>query len=233
MRFHGRQYRPTPSFRRPRPGGRLNASRPGAPTPAWQARALARPPSCAVHRVIRRVCARRRVPARPAPTVSKSRERATTTKSARNQAVARSDPTRRPVGLLRGGLARGSHPDGAAVNPQHGGVRCASFRVVSLQCSSAWRSRAGGVRPDVRRRPRPSPRRPLPRRRRQAPARVPLSIARGVVKSIADSRLVIDLGQGAVGAGGRPEHVHAGFRDADPAARAARSRRRTCGSATR
>lgn len=38
----------------------------------------------------------------------------------------------------------------------------------------------------------------------QAPARVPLSIARGVVKSVADSRLVIDLGQGASGPGAGP-----------------------------
>jgi len=38
----------------------------------------------------------------------------------------------------------------------------------------------------------------------QAPARVPLSIARGVVKSIADSRLVIDLGQTASGPGAGP-----------------------------
>jgi hypothetical protein len=41
----------------------------------------------------------------------------------------------------------------------------------------------------------------------QAPAqaaRVPLSIARGVVKSIADSRLVIDLGQGVSGPGAGP-----------------------------
>jgi hypothetical protein len=38
----------------------------------------------------------------------------------------------------------------------------------------------------------------------QAPARVPLSIARGVVKSIADSRLVIDLGQGTAGPGTGP-----------------------------
>jgi hypothetical protein len=36
------------------------------------------------------------------------------------------------------------------------------------------------------------------------PARVPLSIARGVVKSIADSRLVIDLGQGVSGPGAGP-----------------------------
>jgi hypothetical protein len=36
------------------------------------------------------------------------------------------------------------------------------------------------------------------------PARVPLSIARGVVKAIADSRLVIDLGQGASGPGATP-----------------------------
>jgi hypothetical protein len=38
----------------------------------------------------------------------------------------------------------------------------------------------------------------------QAPARVPLSIARGVVKSVADSRLVIDLGQGTAGPGPGP-----------------------------
>ena len=38
----------------------------------------------------------------------------------------------------------------------------------------------------------------------QAPARVPLSIARGVVKSVADSRLVIDLGQTSSGAGSGP-----------------------------
>jgi hypothetical protein len=38
----------------------------------------------------------------------------------------------------------------------------------------------------------------------QAPARAPLSIARGVVKSIADSRLVIDLGQTSSGAGSGP-----------------------------
>ena len=41
----------------------------------------------------------------------------------------------------------------------------------------------------------------------QAPgqaARVPLSIARGVVKSVADSRLVIDLGQGISGPGTGP-----------------------------
>lgn len=38
----------------------------------------------------------------------------------------------------------------------------------------------------------------------QEPARVPLSIARGVVKSIADSRLVIDLGQAASGPGAGP-----------------------------
>jgi hypothetical protein len=38
----------------------------------------------------------------------------------------------------------------------------------------------------------------------QAPARVPLSIARGVVKSVADSRLVIDLGQGTAGPGTGP-----------------------------
>ena len=38
----------------------------------------------------------------------------------------------------------------------------------------------------------------------QAPDRVPLSIARGVVKSIADSRLVIDLGQAASGPGAGP-----------------------------
>ena len=38
----------------------------------------------------------------------------------------------------------------------------------------------------------------------QAPARVPLSIARGVVKAVADSRLVIDLGQTAAGPGTGP-----------------------------
>ena len=38
----------------------------------------------------------------------------------------------------------------------------------------------------------------------QAPDRVPLSIARGVVKSIADSRLVIDLGQAVSGPGAGP-----------------------------
>ena len=38
----------------------------------------------------------------------------------------------------------------------------------------------------------------------QAPARVPLSIARGTVKSVADSRLVIDLGQGSSGPGTGP-----------------------------
>ena len=36
------------------------------------------------------------------------------------------------------------------------------------------------------------------------PARVPLSIARGVVKTIADSRLVIDLGPAASGPGAAP-----------------------------
>jgi len=40
---------------------------------------------------------------------------------------------------------------------------------------------------------------PGPAQAVQAPARVPLSIARGVVKSVADSRLVIDLGQGNPG----------------------------------
>jgi hypothetical protein len=38
----------------------------------------------------------------------------------------------------------------------------------------------------------------------QTPARVPLSIARGVVKSVADTRLVIDLGQGPAGPGTGP-----------------------------
>jgi len=38
----------------------------------------------------------------------------------------------------------------------------------------------------------------------QAPDRVPLSIARGVVKSIADSRLVIDLGPAPSGPGAGP-----------------------------
>ena len=38
----------------------------------------------------------------------------------------------------------------------------------------------------------------------QAPARVPLNIARGVVKSVADSRLVIDLGQTNSGPGAGP-----------------------------
>jgi hypothetical protein len=38
----------------------------------------------------------------------------------------------------------------------------------------------------------------------QVPARAPLSIARGVVKSVADSRLVIDLGQTSSGAGSGP-----------------------------
>jgi len=38
----------------------------------------------------------------------------------------------------------------------------------------------------------------------QAPARVPLSIARGTVKAVADSRLVIDLGQGSSGPGAGP-----------------------------
>jgi hypothetical protein len=37
-----------------------------------------------------------------------------------------------------------------------------------------------------------------------APARIPLSIARGTVKSVADSRLVIDLGQPAPGPGAGP-----------------------------
>jgi hypothetical protein len=36
------------------------------------------------------------------------------------------------------------------------------------------------------------------------PQRVPLSIARGVVKSVADSRLVIDLGSAAAGPGAVP-----------------------------
>jgi hypothetical protein len=36
------------------------------------------------------------------------------------------------------------------------------------------------------------------------PQRVPLSIARGVVKSVADSRLVIDLGPAAAGPGAAP-----------------------------
>jgi len=38
----------------------------------------------------------------------------------------------------------------------------------------------------------------------QAPARVPLSIARGTVKSVADSRLVIELGQASSGPGAGP-----------------------------
>lgn len=38
----------------------------------------------------------------------------------------------------------------------------------------------------------------------QAPARVPLNIARGVVKSVGDSRLVIDLGQTSSGPGAGP-----------------------------
>jgi hypothetical protein len=38
----------------------------------------------------------------------------------------------------------------------------------------------------------------------QAPARVPLSIARGVVKSIADTRLVIDLGPAGSAPGAGP-----------------------------
>ena len=38
----------------------------------------------------------------------------------------------------------------------------------------------------------------------QAPARVPLSIARGIVKSVGDSRLVIDLGQTSSAAGSGP-----------------------------
>jgi len=38
----------------------------------------------------------------------------------------------------------------------------------------------------------------------QTPARVPLSIARGTVKTVADSRLVIDLGQGNSGPGTGP-----------------------------
>jgi hypothetical protein len=38
----------------------------------------------------------------------------------------------------------------------------------------------------------------------QSPARVPLSIARGVVKSIADTRLVIDLGPAGSGPGAGP-----------------------------
>jgi hypothetical protein len=38
----------------------------------------------------------------------------------------------------------------------------------------------------------------------QGPARAPLSIARGVVKAIADSRLVIDLGPGVSGPGAGP-----------------------------
>lgn len=37
-----------------------------------------------------------------------------------------------------------------------------------------------------------------------ASARVPLSIARGIVKSVADSRLVIDLGQAVSGPGAGP-----------------------------
>ena len=38
----------------------------------------------------------------------------------------------------------------------------------------------------------------------QAPARLPLSIARGTVKSVADTRLVIDLGQAAAAPGAGP-----------------------------
>jgi hypothetical protein len=38
----------------------------------------------------------------------------------------------------------------------------------------------------------------------QSPARVPLSIARGTVKAIADTRLVIDLGPAGSGPGGGP-----------------------------
>ena len=52
----------------------------------------------------------------------------------------------------------------------------------------------------------------------QAPARVPLSIARGMVKAIADTRLVIDLGPAASGPGAGAERVRAGRSDADPAA---------------
>jgi hypothetical protein len=45
---------------------------------------------------------------------------------------------------------------------------------------------------------------PAPAQAVQAPARVPLSIARGTVKSVADSRLVIDLGQASSGPGSGP-----------------------------
>ncbi len=38
----------------------------------------------------------------------------------------------------------------------------------------------------------------------QAPARLPLSIARGTVKSVADTRLVLDLGQTATAPGAGP-----------------------------
>ena len=38
----------------------------------------------------------------------------------------------------------------------------------------------------------------------QAPARVPLSIARGMVKAVADTRLVIDLGPAGAGPGAGP-----------------------------
>ncbi len=51
--------------------------------------------------------------------------------------------------------------------------------------------------------PAPPASRPTPATTPEA-QRVPLSIARGVVKSVADSRLVIDLGPAAAGPGAAP-----------------------------
>ena len=45
---------------------------------------------------------------------------------------------------------------------------------------------------------------PRPAQESQAPARVPLSIARGTVKAVADTRLVIDLGPVGSGPGAGP-----------------------------